>query len=173
MTSASISGLISRERASEESQQRRAELEELRTEPDEPVSILARREELKTLVDDWETASPETRRALVASIFESLTPTQSGGWIAQVRAGWIGHAAAAAEATRVNVCVFGAVPGSRTRNRWFTNIRSCRAMPLETSIYGRNWPASLHEGARERTRSVVGSVVNLIVHVPRVRRRLT
>ena len=97
-----------------------AELETLRAEPDEPASLVARREELETLVDYWDDSSVETRSALVASIFESLQPTKDGGMVAKVRPGWVRQAAAAGQATSVNVSFYGADPGARTRNRWFT-----------------------------------------------------
>ena len=90
---------------------RMAEIDEVKAEPDEPTSLMARREQLKALVDDWAGVSVETRRALVASIFESLRPTRDGGMIATVRPGWIRPAAAAAQTTSVNVCVYGADPG--------------------------------------------------------------
>lgn len=76
---------------------------------------MARREERKTLVDDWDSASVETRRALVASIFESLQPTKDGGMVAKVKPGWVRHAATAAQATYVNVCVYGTDPGEAAR----------------------------------------------------------
>ena len=97
-----------------------AELEDLRVQPDNPTSLLARRTELRTLVDDWDSASTETRRALISSVFESIQPTQDGGLVGQARRGSVRHVAAAALATSVNVSAYGADPGARTRNRWFT-----------------------------------------------------
>jgi hypothetical protein len=71
----------------------------------EPVSIMGRREEFRTLVDHWETMTKQTRRALVASVFESIRPTASGGLTAEVRTGWTQHVDAAAAATCKVLCL--------------------------------------------------------------------
>ena len=69
---------IARVQYAEERQRRTDDLDELKAAPAEPVSLMACREELRTLVDDWSAASVETRHALVASIFESLQLNSSG-----------------------------------------------------------------------------------------------
>lgn len=108
--------LIGREDYAEKRRRLTADLEELKAEPEEPVSLIARREELRTLVDDWNAASVETRHALVASIFESLGMTTSGGWTGQIRPGRLTHVSAAALATAVKLSATGADPGARTRD---------------------------------------------------------
>ena len=120
------SGLIERDDYAAKRRRLMADLDDLRSAPDEPVSLLARRQELRALVDDWDAASVETRHALVASIFETLEVTDAGGFVGNVRPGWQGHVAAAALATSANVSATGAVPGSRTRNRWFTKPLLCQ-----------------------------------------------
>ena len=97
-------GFMERDTYAAERSERMAELETLKAVPEEPTSLMARREELRTLVDDWGTARNETRRALLTSVFESLRPTASGGMVAEVRPGWRQHAAAAATASREAVC---------------------------------------------------------------------
>jgi len=110
-------GFLERAAYADERRRRMTELEALRAETDEPASLVARREELRTLVDDWDGAPVETRRALVASVFETLQPTKDGGMVARVRPGWVRHAVAVAKATSLNVCVYGADPGALTRDR--------------------------------------------------------
>ena len=86
-----------------------AELEELKTRPSQ-TALLRQREVLVNLTDDWDAIAPETRRALVASVFDWVRPTDSGGLQAQIRPGWIDYAANALDVT---VCRL-----SRPRGSW-------------------------------------------------------
>jgi len=83
-------GFIERDAYETERRQRMGEIDVLRAQPHQG-KLSRQRETLATLTDDWDVIAPETRRSLVASVFEWIRPTESGGLQAQVRPGWLDY----------------------------------------------------------------------------------